>query len=269
MSDRFPPLPDDELHPPTPSPHGEGEDALLKEPPIQPPHQRSVKRNKRNPLPYNLTTLLMLTLTCGVIAYLALVWQNPFSTLNPLAPPTLLPRMITATYTPTWTYTPSQTFTPSRTPTPSETFTPAPTATFTPVFIEGFSTPFGTPPGEAIDYPYVVPGGRVIYLTNPAGRGGCRWSSIAGSVIDAAGVAVEGYGIRIVGDDIDETIATGSSPGFGPGGFELQLGNAAQDATYITQLIDSTGFPASPVYTVETRSDCAQNIAALRFVAAE
>ncbi len=257
MTDRFPPLPD--------NPPPEGETAMLKEPP--PPRKAIPRKPRRDPRPYNLVALLMLMLTCGVIGYLVLVWQNPFSALNPLAPPTLLPRIITATYTPTWTHTPTQTFTPSRTPTPSETFTPAPTATFTPVFIEGFSTPFGTPPGEAIEYPYVVPGARIIYLTNPAGRDGCRWSSIAGSVIDANGVAVEGYGIRIVGNEVDQTIATGSSPGFGPGGFELELGNAAQDATYITQLLDATGFPASPVYTVETRSDCTQNIAALRFIA--
>jgi hypothetical protein len=222
---------------------------------------------RRRSLPYNLVSLAMLLLSCIVVVYIGLIWQNPYSELNPLAPPTLLPRIITATYTATWTLTPSPTLTASRTPTPSETFTPAPTATFTPVFIEGFSTPFGTPPGEAVDYPYALANGRILYLTNPAGRGGCRWSSIAGSVTDAAGVAVEGYGVRIVGDNVDQTIATGSSPGFGPGGFELELGSAAQDATFIAQLLDPTGFPASPVYTVTTRSDCAQNIAALRFVA--
>lgn len=209
----------------------------------------------------------MLLFSCGLAVYFGVIWQNPYSALNPLAPATLLPRLVTATYTATFTLTPSQTFTPSRTPTPSETFTPAPTATFTPVFIEGFSTPFGTPPGEEIEYPYALANGRIIYLTNPAGRGGCRWSSIAGSAVDAAGVAVEGYGVRIVGEGMDQTIATGSSPGFGPGGFELELGNAARDATFIAQLLDPTGFPASPVYTVVTRSDCAQNIAALRFVA--
>lgn len=228
---------------------------------------RSPRRPRRSPLTYNLITLLMLMLSCGVIGYVVFVWQQPYSALNPLSPPTLLPRLITATYTPTWTLTPSQTFTPSRTPTPSETYTPAPTATFTPVFIEGFSTPFGTPPGETLDYPYRLANDRIIYITNPDGRGGCRWSSIAGSVVDAAGAAVEGYGVRIVGEGIDQTMATGSSPGFGPGGFELQLGNAAADATFIAQLLDPTGFPASPVYTIATRSDCAQNIAALRFVA--
>ena len=223
---------------------------------------RIARRDNRT---YNVISAFFLMATCGVIAYVAYVWQNPFSPLNPLAPPTPLPLMVTATYTPTWTYTPSETFTPSPTPTASQTFTPEPTLTFTPVFIEGFSTPFGTPPGEAIDYPYEVPGGRVIYLTNPAGRGGCRWSSIAGSVMDAAGVAVEGYGVRIVGENVDATIATGSSPGFGPGGFELELGTQAIDADFIAQLLDPLGYPASPVYTVSVRSDCTQNIAALRF----
>lgn len=263
MSDHYP-LPDEDDDALTlPPDEGEMSDAPLKDPP--PRRVRTVKP-RRNPLPYNLVTLVMLLLTCSLVVYIGLIWQNPYSTLNPLAPPTLLPRIVTATLTVTPTLTPTETRTPSRTPTPSETFTPAPTATFTAVFIEGFSTPFGTPPAEPVDYPYVVQNDRLIYLTNPDGRGACRWSSIAGSVVDANGVAVEGYGIRIVGEGVDQTIATGSSPGFGPGGFELPLGTTAQDAVFIAQLLDATGFPASPVYTVETRADCTQNIAAMRFV---
>jgi len=265
MTEGLPPLPDESADPVS-YPQGDEAmgDAPLKDPP--PPRRARQRKPRRNPLPYNLVTLLLLLLTCSLVVYIGLIWQNPYSVLNPLAPPTLLPRIITATYTVTWTLTPSPTLTPSRTLPPSQTFTPAPTTTFTPVFIEGFSTPFGTPPGDAVVYPYALANDRLIYLTNPDGRGGCRWSSIAGSVVDANGVAVEGYGIRIVGEGVDETIATGSSPGFGPGGFELPLSTSAQDATFIAQLLDPTGFPASPVYTVETRSDCTQNIAAMRFV---
>jgi hypothetical protein len=216
-----------------------------------------------------LLTVLFALATCGVLVYVIYLWQNPYSALNPLAPPTPLPVVLTATYTPSWTPTASVTFTPRPTNTPAPTLpaseVPA-TATFTPVFIEGFSTPFGTPPAEDVDYPYELQRGQPIYITNPEARGGCRWLSIAGSVMDANGNAVDGYGVRIVGEGVDETIASGSAPGFGPGGFELPLGNTARDGQFVAQLLDPTGNPASPVYTVATRSECELNIAALRFV---
>lgn len=235
----------------------------------QPAPKRVKRAQKRNPRPYNVLTLLFMIGTCGVIAYFAYIWQYPYSALNPLAPPTPLPLIVTATLEPSPTFTPSQTFTPSRTPLPTLTPTETPipvTPTDTPIFIEGFSTPEGTPPGEPVDYPFELQRGQPIYITNPEGRGGCRWSSIAGSVMGADGRAIDGYGVRIIGEALDQTIATGSAPGFGPGGFELQLGTEAIDAEYVAQLLDESGNPISPVYTVQTRSDCALNIAALRFV---
>ena len=242
---------------------------LPPEEPTPPAPAQAQRAAKRNPRPYNLLTLLFLLATCGVIAYFGYIWQYPYSALNPLAPPTPLPLMVTATLEPSPTFTPSQTYTPSRTPLPTRppTETPIPeTPTETPIFVEGFSTPEGTPPGEAVDYPFALQRGQPHYITNPEGRGGCRWSSIAGSVRDANGNAINGYGVRIVGEAIDQTIATGSSFGTGPGGFELQIGTVAADAEYVAQLLDEMGSPISPVYTVETRSNCAENITALNFI---
>ncbi len=206
--------------------------------------------------------------SCGLITYFGLLWQNPYSSLNPLAPPTPLPLVITATYTPTLTPTPAPTLTPSQTYTPSPIPSLAPSLTFTPIFLEGFSTPQGTPipPDEQGDFPFTLQHGRVIYITNPGARGACNWSSIAGSVMNYDGSALNGYGVRVVGEGLDETVATGSAPGFGPGGFEVSLGSVARDAQFIAQLLDPAGAPASPVYTVETLADCDYNIAVLRFV---
>ncbi len=254
--DRFPMLPDEEP-----------QTAPLKDPPRRPAAASPIDHSGRN-RGRNLITGVFLLASCGLIAYFALIWQNPYSALNLLAPPTPLPIVITATYTPTFTPVPSLTLTPSQTYTPSPLPTLAPSLTFTPIFLEGFSTPQGTPvpPDEQGDFPFTLQHDRVIYITNPDARGACNWSSIAGSVMNYDGSALNGYGIHIVGEGVDQTTTTGSAPGFGPGGFEIALGNVARDADFVTQLLDPSGNPASPVYTVATHSECNLNIAALRFV---
>jgi hypothetical protein len=254
--DRFPMLPD-EAPPPT---------APLRDPPKRPAAKQQPPRS--SDLGRNLVALFFLLASCGVIAYIAVIWQNPYSTLNPLAPPTPLPLVITATYTPSATFTASPTLTPTLTRTPSAIPTLAPSLTFTPIFLEGFSTPQGTPPPteDTTVYQFGLQRDHVLYITNPAARGACNWSSIAGSVMNYDGSALNGYGVHVVGDGVDQTVATGSAPGFGPGGFEVPLGNVARDAQYVAQLIDPQGAPVSPVYTVATLSQCDLNIAALRFV---
>jgi hypothetical protein len=130
--DRFPMLPDEEAPP----------QSELKDPPRPRPIKTTAPRKQGNDLGRNLIALFFLLATCGVITYFVLIWQNPYSTLNPLAPPTPLPQVITATYTPSHTPTPSPTRIPSATPTASQVPTEAPTMTYTPIFLEGFSTGF-------------------------------------------------------------------------------------------------------------------------------
>ncbi|MFN8560478.1 MAG: hypothetical protein U0703_02320 [Anaerolineae bacterium] len=252
--DRFPTLPDE----PTPPPRRRR----------APETEREVDSMDRT---RNLITVLFLLGTVAAIAYFVTIWQNPYSPLNPLSPPTPLPLMITATYTPAPTSTPAPTLTLEPSSTPTEFPTLEPTPTFTPVFLEALSTETGISlePGDAANYRFDLQQGHPIYLTNPDARGGCRWSSIAGSVISYEGDALNGYGVRIAGEGVDETVATGSAPGFGPGGFEVPLGNEARDAQFVAQLLDPQGTPVSPVYTVATLSQCDFNIAALRFVETE
>lgn len=76
---------------------------------------------------YNLLTLLFLIATGGLIVYFVYLWNNPFSPLNPLAPPTPYIQVTTtpflvvqATHEPE-TPTPSVTVEPSPTPEPSTT----------------------------------------------------------------------------------------------------------------------------------------------------
>jgi hypothetical protein len=256
--DRFPSLPDEE------TPAGQ---AKLKEPPRPRPASGKQPHSRASDLGRNLVTLFFVLASCGVLTYFVLIWQNPYSSLNPLAPPTPIPMVITATYTPTFTPTASPMPIPSVTLTPSPIPSEAPTLTFTPVFFEDFSTPGATE--DPSTYRFALQNERVIYITNPAARGGCNWSSIAGSVMNYDGSALNGYGVHVVGEGVDETVSTGTAPGFGPGGFEVPLGSVARDAQFAAQLLDLQGTAVSPVYTVETNSDCELNIAALRFVETE
>lgn len=216
--------------------------------------------------------LLALTLILGI--YIGILWVDPYSPLNLFAPPTPLPIFVSMTptpsptLTPTFTLTPSPTLTPSRTPTPSETPSPVPTETFTPIPPEalGITTLPGANGGEPEGgFTFrLIPAG-LIYIANPEARGGCNWSSIVGSVVDANGRAVDGYIVRIQGEGVDEAVITGTARGFGAGGYELPLGSQAREAVYTVTLFDSTGRQVAASVTANTRADCA-NITAVRFV---
>jgi hypothetical protein len=264
-ADRFPPLPDE-----MPSAPAQGPAAPRRPAPARRAHRPYDPRRNRL---YNVVTLVFSLGTILVLAIVLFLWDNYNSPINPLAPPTPPPIFVTATYTPTFTVTPAPTLAPSETYTPSVAPTLTPSLTFTPVVLEAFITPQGTPgtlaPGGSAsegDFPYTLFRGAVSYRTNPDARGGCRWTSIGGTVLDYEGNPVSGYQVRIVGEGVDQTVSTGSSSGFGPGGFELQLGSEASAALFTVQLLDAQGRPASQAYPVNTRADCDFNIAALPFV---
>ncbi len=255
-SGRFPPMPD-EL------------EQLERRAAAPPDPRRTAQIARMNQIT---AVLLLLTILIGV--YIGILWIDPYSPLNLFAPPTPLPIFVsmtptpTPTLTPTFTLTPSPTLTPSRTPTPSETPTPIPTATFTPIPLEALGIPPSPGANEGMteaDFTFrLIPAG-LIYIANPEARGGCNWSSIVGSVVDANGRAVDGYIVRIQGEGVDEAVITGTARGFGAGGYELPLGTQAREAVYTVTLFDSTGRQVSAPVTATTRADCA-NITAVRFI---
>lgn len=246
--DRFPPLPDEQPL-----------QLRLKAPPRVEP---ASAQRKRGGLVFNCLTLIFLLGTCALIGAFAYLWQNPYSALNPFPPFTPPPIVVTQTFTPTLTLTPTATLTPTLTPTPLPTNTPTPVATDTPETAAAETAESTEAPGFA----FSLRSGQTIYITNPDGRGGCRWSSIAGTVSGANGGALNGYQIRVLGDGVDETAISGTASGYGPGGFEVQLGNEAVDAEYAVQLFDPNGVPVSDVLKVSTSSRCDWNISVLRFV---
>jgi hypothetical protein len=189
--------------------------------------------------------------TIGLCAYFTFVWFNPYSPLNPLAPPTPLPRVITAT---------PQT---SVSVPPTLTSDPNITATFTPFF-----DIVVTEEPTASIYPFVLAQGGVIYMPNANGDG-CNWSSIAGTVTDTGGQPLNSYRIRVTSPtntSLDESVFSGSTLTFGAGGFELPLGGAPQEAEFRVRLFDPAGAPISDEYVVTTRADCQANVAVVNFI---
>jgi hypothetical protein len=215
-------------------------------------------KTQRNPLLYNLLALLFACGGVGLLGIYALIAVNPYTPVNPFPPFTPLPIIITATPLPA-TETPPPTATASP--------TPGPTASFTPIQLSGANiTP--EPPAATFTpapFPFTLTSSGITYAPNGNGQE-CNWSSIAGSVVNLQGLALDGYGVRVIGEGLDETVYSGSAITFGAGGFELPLGGVPQQAPYTVQLFSPEGAPLSEEYQVVTSDKCDQNVAIVNFI---
>lgn len=216
-------------------------------PKAQPPPSKPIKVKSAPPtakqVMANLLTVVFLLATIGLGAVVVMIAQNPYTPLNPFPPFTPLPIVITATFIP---------------PTATATGTIIPTVTFTPLAVEASST-------EEVSFSYKLAHEQPVYAPN-ANEKGCNWSSIAGTVTDKQGGALDGYRIRVTGNNLNETVFSGAALTFGAGGFELFLNGTPQAQTYTVQLLDPQSKPLSPVYSVATKESCDQNVAVLQFV---
>lgn len=202
---------------------------------------------RRNPCLYNVIALFFLLATVVAVAWVVLVWNNPYTPLNPLAPFTPLPIIVTTTPLPP---------TPTVPPTLGPTDTLEPTATFTPLAVLSTRSPFA----------FVMADTGVVYTPNGNGQE-CAWASIAGSVTDSNGAPLNDYQVRVEGEDFSpQPVRTGATLTYGAGGFEMPLGDAPRDGDYTIQLLDPDGSPVSDTYTVTTRADCDANVAIVNFV---
>lgn len=231
-------------------------------------------------------TAIFLLGSITVCALTVLLIANPHSPLNPLPPPPPLVLMVLPTPAPT--DTPTQTFTPlPASPTPLDTATFTPTATPSPT---GTPTPSDTPVVGNLPRPSVTAAPaatdtgskftpspfaftvRPVRYTSHTGKEGCNWQSIAGSIVDMSGKPIKGLAVHITGSggNVDEVHYSGNftdtAGRFGDGGFEAFLGGIARDDTYTLQLLGPTGSPISDLVTVQTKSDCKQNVTVVNFV---
>lgn len=168
----------------------------------------------------------------------------PNSTLPPTPTPTILPTF--PSRTPTRTATPTVTHTPTATPT-GPTPTPRPTRSAFP-FTKSTNSPF--------------------YLQNQANGAGCRWLGIAGVVLDLSRNPVPpgSYVIHVWDSGIDERIAAGSAPAYGPSGWEQFVFDSPVVRDYNVQLESPNGTAVSQVYRVQTHATCSENLLQLDFV---
>jgi hypothetical protein len=198
----------------------------------------------------NLVAILFFAASILLIIVFSIIFVNPNTPLNPFPPFTPIPILITATFLP-----------PTQGPPPTETAIPTlgPTATFTPIPAEAMPTT------QASLFPFVAANGGAVFVPNGNDKE-CDWSSIAGSVTDMANAPLDGYGVHISGQSLDETVFTGSAQTFGPGAFELFLNGAPQVGIYAIQLLSPAGVPLSDVYTITTRATCEENVAVVSFL---
>lgn len=168
----------------------------------------------------------------------------PELTLRPTLTPSIIPTFPSKTPTPT--FTPTSTNTPTATPT-GPTPTPSPTRSQFP-FTKTVNSPF--------------------YLQNQGNGAGCRWLGIAGTVLDINRnpVAAGTYTVHIWESGVDARVAAGSSPAYGPSGWEQFLFDSPEVRDYSLQLESVNGTPVSQVYRVQTHASCSENLLQFDFV---
>jgi hypothetical protein len=154
----------------------------------------------------------------------------------------------------------------SLTPTPALT-APSPTETAVP------STPTAAPTATPIPAEvYRLQPGSPVYL--PFFRQpelGCAWTGVAGQIFDAQGEPVTGIVVVVEGalgdTPVDAVTVSGAAPAYGPGGYELQLGQQpiAAAGTLSLLLYDLDGVPLIQPLSFDTRAGCTQNLVLINF----
>ncbi len=107
-----------------------------------------------------------------------------------------------------------------------------------------------------------------LYLQNFANNAGCDWMGIAGEVLDSNHnpVLVGSYSVHIWGSGIDKRLLVGTAPAYSPSGWEQFLFDSPVVRDYNLQLEMPSGTAVSPIYAVQTRASCNENLVRFDFV---
>jgi len=103
---------------------------------------------------------------------------------------------------------------------------------------------------------------------------GCQWMGVAGQVFDGEGAPmpdlVVEVGGSIAGQPATGLAVTGSSESYGPGSYEIKLGDTplTSSGTVWAQVYDLDGKPLSAPIYFGTSDECTQNLVLLNFVQA-
>jgi len=204
---------------------------------------------------WNCASLFLLLSTLAAAAFIALLFLNPQSELNPFPP-----QQATATQAPTLTPTATEavTSTPTSSPTASATPTQPPTAT--PDELGSFfEIQEGSP--SAVDSTVFHP------------ELGCNFMGVAGQAFGVNGAPIADLQVQISGtldgQPVDKTGLTGAATQYGAGSYyEVQLANQpiASDSTLQITLFADSGQPISDPFTFSTTVSCQQNLLFINFV---
>lgn len=106
------------------------------------------------------------------------------------------------------------------------------------------------------------------YLPNYANNAGCNWLGIAGEVFDLQGdpVPIGIYQVHVWESGIDSRVLVGGAPAYGPSGYEQYLFDSPRVQDHKLQLEMQGGRPVSPIYEVQTRASCNQNLLYFVFI---
>lgn len=154
-------------------------------------------------------------------------------------------------------------------PAPTEIIPLEPTPTQEP-------TAVATATPAPIDVVYVLQPGSPAYLDNFAHPAeGCNWQGIAGQVFDAQGQPVPNLIVKVSGNwngsDVALIGVTGMVAGlpYGPGGYEIVLGNKAVNSTMplMLQFFNQDQEPLTEPLSITTKAACAKNLVIANFIA--
>jgi hypothetical protein len=121
--------------------------------------------------------------------------------------------------------------------------------------------------------PYRIQPGSPVWLPNfihP--EAGCNWIGVAGQVFDKSGNPVTSLVVEIGGElngiQVQSLSLTGVAPAYGPGGYEVYLGDQAVDSISALwlQLKDLSGEELTDRVSFDTFSDCSRNLVLINFV---
>jgi hypothetical protein len=201
-------------------------------------------------------------------------------TSTPLPTSTLL---VTATFTPKATSTttkvpPTKTYTPtSIPPTATSTFTSTPTKvptnTLTPVPTNTPTTVPTSTPTKVIVLFNVQPTTPVFMVNFVHPDEGCAWQGVAGQIFDKSGTPIKNFIVKIAGifdgKPVNQVGITGMVSGdpYGPGSFEIVLGNKALDSVdkLTIQLFNPKAQAITNPLPFSTSSSCSENLVIINF----
>jgi hypothetical protein len=221
---------------------------------------------------WDVLSVLVLLVTCGIVVYFGMIFFNPTSSMNPFPPvvvtayqsptPTITPLGLEPTWTPppTPVQSPSATLAPTFTPIPSATLFSLTPASPTPTITNTPKAPFSATVDE-------VQSDIFPHLQADV----CNWQGVGGSVVDANNGDIIGMTVRLVGSynglTVDKITVSGIVTDYGRSGFEFKLGTTpitSKGKLYL-QLLDQAGLPLADNVYIDTSNDCKKNLILVHF----